>query len=144
AGSLPSRGHPPRDGSARRRRAAAVMGAWAEQLVDRGMSPAEAHRKEALFAAASSALEALSRPSVRPSVRPPDRSSACFVPGRVELLGKHTDYAGGRSLVCAVERGLCFVASAHPEQTLEIKDALSLEQGSCRLDPDLAVPEGHW
>ncbi len=28
-----------------------------------------------------------------------------FVPGRVEVLGKHTDYAGGRSLLCAVSRG---------------------------------------
>ena len=28
-----------------------------------------------------------------------------FVPGRIELFGKHTDYAGGRSLVCAVDRG---------------------------------------
>jgi galactokinase len=31
---------------------------------------------------------------------------ACFVvPGRIEVLGKHTDYAGGRSLLCAVDRG---------------------------------------
>ena len=28
------------------------------------------------------------------------------VPGRIEFLGKHTDYAGGRSLVCATERGI--------------------------------------
>ena len=28
-----------------------------------------------------------------------------FVPGRIEVLGKHTDYAGGRSLTCAAERG---------------------------------------
>ncbi len=33
-----------------------------------------------------------------------------FVPGRVEFLGKHTDYAGGRSLLCAVEQGFCFAA----------------------------------
>ncbi|HID22337.1 MAG TPA: hypothetical protein EYP14_08040, partial [Planctomycetaceae bacterium] len=24
---------------------------------------------------------------------------ACYVPGRIEVLGKHTDYAGGRSLL---------------------------------------------
>jgi len=29
-----------------------------------------------------------------------------FVPGRLEVLGKHTDYAGGSSLVCAVNKGL--------------------------------------
>ena len=28
-----------------------------------------------------------------------------FVPGRIEVLGKHTDYAGGLTLTCAVERG---------------------------------------
>ena len=29
---------------------------------------------------------------------------AYVVPGRIEVLGKHTDYAGGRSLLAAVER----------------------------------------
>ena len=29
-----------------------------------------------------------------------------FVPGRLEVFGKHTDYAGGHSLVCAVPRGI--------------------------------------
>ena len=29
-----------------------------------------------------------------------------FVPGRLEVLGKHTDYAGGRSLLAAVDRGI--------------------------------------
>lgn len=27
------------------------------------------------------------------------------IPGRIEVLGKHTDYAGGRSLLCTVNRG---------------------------------------
>ena len=31
---------------------------------------------------------------------------AFWVPGRIEVLGKHTDYGGGRSLLCAVERGI--------------------------------------
>ena len=29
-----------------------------------------------------------------------------FVPGRIEVLGKHTDYAGGSTLVAAVDRGV--------------------------------------
>lgn len=33
-----------------------------------------------------------------------------FVPGRIELLGKHTDYAGGSSLLVAVDRGFTFEA----------------------------------
>ena len=32
---------------------------------------------------------------------------AFYVPGRVEVLGKHTDYGGGQSLLTAVERGFC-------------------------------------
>jgi hypothetical protein len=34
-----------------------------------------------------------------------------WVPGRIEVFGKHTDYAGGRSLVAAVPRG--FVVPPH-------------------------------
>ena len=37
-------------------------------------------------------------------------ATAFFVPGRVEVLGKHTDYAGGRSMTCAIDRGFCIVA----------------------------------
>ncbi|HMS42487.1 MAG TPA: galactokinase family protein, partial [Pyrinomonadaceae bacterium] len=28
-----------------------------------------------------------------------------FISGRIEFLGKHTDYCGGRSLVCAIAKG---------------------------------------
>jgi galactokinase len=35
-----------------------------------------------------------------------------WVPGRIEVFGKHTDYAGGRSLLAAVPRG--FVVAAAP------------------------------
>jgi galactokinase len=43
------------------------------------------------------------------SAGPPRRY---VVPGRVELVGKHVDYAGGRSLTCAVDRAL--TAHARP------------------------------
>lgn len=32
---------------------------------------------------------------------------AIFVPGRIELWGKHTDYAGGDSITCATDQGFC-------------------------------------
>ncbi len=38
---------------------------------------------------------------------------AWFVPGRIEFLGKHTDYAGGRSLLCAVAQGRAHHDQAH-------------------------------
>src|SRR5436190_1729685 len=40
-----------------------------------------------------------------------NESLRLFVPGRIEFLGKHTDYAGGRSLVCATEQGICVAFS---------------------------------
>ena len=45
-------------------------------------------------------------------LRPPAQDAAFFVPGRIEVLGKHTDYGGGRSLLCAAEQGFCVVAVA--------------------------------
>jgi len=31
-----------------------------------------------------------------------------WCPGRIEVVGKHTDYAKGRSVVCAIDKGLLF------------------------------------
>ena len=69
---------------------------------------------------------------------------AFFVPGRIEVLGKHTDYAGGRSLVAAVERGLCLVASPSDEPTWRVQ-ALDVG-GRCAfpIAPDLEPTVGHW
>lgn len=69
-----------------------------KRLIELGVSEAEADAKAALFGAADKALNSLGADGHRWSL---------WVPGRIEVLGKHTDYAGGRSLVCALERGLC-------------------------------------
>ncbi len=53
------------------------------------------------------------------SGREPD---AWFVPGRIEILGKHTDYAGGRSLICAAERGLCVASARREDGLLRVTD----------------------
>jgi galactokinase len=45
------------------------------------------------------------------------------VPGRIEVFGKHTDYAGGRSLVGAVSRGFVFVAGPRTDDTIRVVDA---------------------
>lgn len=66
-------------------------------------------------------------------------SSAWFVPGRVELLGKHTDYAGGRSLLCALERGFCVMAAPRADQQLRLLDSRT---GVCvELAPGDPAPE---
>ncbi len=66
-----------------------------------------------------------------------------FVPGRIEVFGKHTDYAGGHSLLAAVDRGVTVaVASddvfratsdAFPDETIELIPGQPLQAGP-----------GHW
>jgi galactokinase len=67
--------------------------AYGDRLRDAGMEAGEAARKVPLFDKVLAAG--------------PGRSphAAWFVPGRLELFGTHTDYAGGRSLVAAIPRG---------------------------------------
>jgi len=68
------------------------------KLVELGLSEPEASAKTPLYDAADRALD---------SVDAEEHRWSLWVPGRIEVLGKHTDYAGGRSLVCALERGFC-------------------------------------
>jgi galactokinase len=44
------------------------------------------------------------------------------VPGRVELVGKHVDYAGGRSLTCAVDRALTVHARPLDTPLIRVRD----------------------
>ena len=69
-----------------------------------------------------------------------------WVPGRIEVLGKHTDYAGGRSLLCAVERGFCVSASPRSDNVVRVLAAATGEQVTARLAADEAViaTGGHW
>lgn len=60
-----------------------------------------------------------------------------FVPGRIEVFGKHTDYAGGRSLVAAVPRGIAVVAGPRAESHVRVFDA----RRQTVVDIDLTQPE---
>jgi galactokinase len=66
-----------------------------------------------------------------------------FVPGRIEVFGKHTDYAGGRSLVCAVPRGFCVGVVPGDEPAVEIVHAGAGERLLCGLD-DLPPQATGW
>ncbi|MCC7010827.1 MAG: galactokinase [Acidobacteria bacterium] len=50
-----------------------------------------------------------------------------IVPGRIEVFGKHTDYAGGRSLVSAVPRGFAVVARPRDDDLVRVIDVGSGE-----------------
>ncbi|MCO5296621.1 MAG: hypothetical protein M9921_07175 [Fimbriimonadaceae bacterium] len=70
-------------------------------------------------------------------------SSAWWVPGRVEILGKHTDYAGGRSLTCAAERGFALVFVTCQERTLTVHATDENETARFALFEE-GAPQAGW
>lgn len=93
----------------------------AERLVNAGLDRAERPAKARLY---DLALAGLAAGGVGAA------SHAWWVPGRLELFGKHTDYAGGRTLVAAVPRGFAFVAAPRLDDEIIVVDAGSGEQVS--------------
>lgn len=65
-----------------------------------------------------------------------------FVPGRIEVLGKHTDYAGGRSLLAAVERGIRVTAIAREDAVVTITDRRAGDRITFSIDPALEIGSG--
>ena len=61
---------------------------------------------------------------------------ALWVPGRIEVFGKHTDYGGGHSLIAPVPRGFIFVARVRDDRMVTMADAARGE----RFSIDLAGP----
>jgi len=53
---------------------------------------------------------------------PDDEVYAYFVPGRIEVFGKHTDYAGGHSLLFSMDRGFHCVCKASRKEIVRIRD----------------------
>ena len=103
-----------------------------ELLIAAGMSEAEARAKSITF-------EALERhlPANSGTLR-------WFVPGRIEVLGKHTDYAGGRSLLCTAERGLCVIAAPRTDAVVRIHDIVRRKTVELALSPALSLPAYGW
>ncbi len=55
-------------------------------------------------------------------------SARLFVPGRIEVLGKHTDYAGGAALLAAVDRGFTFEADPADDGEVVVRSEDSGEE----------------
>ena len=107
-----------------------------DRLIRIGMSASQAEVKARLFDKAAHAFKASPATSLD--------FSYSYVPGRIEFLGKHTDYAGGRSLVCTLERGFCVVSSARKDSTIRITDVGRNESIEFNLSSDLIPTAGHW
>ena len=110
---------------------------FADYFTSKGLSSAESERKAELLNRSSNFLESWVGAESSTWVR-------CYVPGRIEVLGKHTDYAGGRSLLCAVERGICAVAAARTDHVIRIADVI--RQQECRFvaSPELDPQSVNW
>ncbi len=111
------------------------MSDWTARLVAHGMSEAEVPAKARLFERAAARL---------PAAVDATREQAVFVPGRIEVFGKHTDYGGGRSLLCAAERGFCLVARPRADRLVRVFDIVSDTSAHAVLDTAPAPPRAGW
>ena len=108
-----------------------------DRLSQAGLPGPAAKRKAELFQQASLQWERWGPGS-------PAEESRYFVPGRIEVLGKHTDYAGGRSLLCTVEQGFCVVASPRPDPWVRVADAVRRQETQFLASADLDVVSNDW
>jgi galactokinase len=120
---------------------AAAIGRFDESLAaaleESGLSRPAATAKATLFARCCKTLEQMDGAQL-------DEFQAYFVPGRIEVLGKHTDYAGGSSLVSAVERGFCLAAAPRNDSRMVVLDLARNESVTFSLSPEIVPRHGHW
>jgi galactokinase len=102
-----------------------------------GFGAAAASAKAELFARCATALAELTS-------APPAAWRAFCVPGRIEVLGKHTDYAGGSSMVAAAERGFALLSAPADDSHVIIDDAGRRESVQFVIGPELTPGVGHW
>jgi len=105
------------------------MNALATHFESLGMAPADAASRAALCAT----LEAQSAGILGGA--PEWRR---FTPGRIEIFGKHTDYAGGQSLVAAVPRGITLVARRRDDGIVRVGDIFDGQV--IEVDPSVEAP----
>lgn len=106
-----------------------------ENLVRLGMSPHQAVAKAAMLERCDGALDALGSSSHRWSA---------WVPGRIEVLGKHTDYCGGRSLLCTVECGFAVRVALRTDARIRAVDVATGTSCETALDASAHCPPGTW
>jgi galactokinase len=82
---------------------------------------------------------------VRNQLSSDDRGfESLFVPGRIEILGKHTDYAGGSSIVAASSLGIQFAFRARRDQIVNIHAIDLQDQIAIDHSKEDSWPQGHW
>lgn len=66
-----------------------------------------------------------------------------FIPGRIELFGKHVDYGGGPSLTCAVGLGITAEIEAIDRPIIEVEDATTGRRARVALRRDARTAGAH-
>ena len=107
--------------------------ALASRLIERGMSGDEREAKQSLY---TGVIEQ------HAMLRGTGPAHVFWVPGRLEVFGKHTDYAGGRTLVSAVPRGFGVAVSARRDRVVHVIDVWRGE--SVSVGPVAAAPTAGW
>lgn len=109
----------------------------AVRLGEAGLSASSVEPKAKLFAAAAASLRKNGADAAA-------RVRAFWVPGRIEVLGKHTDYAGGRTMIVAADRGFCVVAAPRDDSTVRMIDAGRDETRRFEISAGLSPKLGDW
>mmetsp|Transcript_36304 Transcript_36304/g.108932 ORF Transcript_36304/g.108932 Transcript_36304/m.108932 type:complete len:472 (-) Transcript_36304:96-1511(-) len=108
-----------------------------EALVKGGLEPGAAKQKAALFAEAAAILE-------KSGIEATATARGFFVPGRVEVLGKHTDYAGGRSHLMAVSKAFCVVTVDRDDDQCRFFSTHADDQVTLKPSDGIEPIVGHW
>jgi galactokinase len=108
-------------------------------LQEHGLDVTTAGEKAALFKEAADVL-------IGAGSAPDTAAKAFFVPGRIEVMGKHTDYAGGRSLLAATSKAFCVVTTEREDaQCRFFSTAPGADEVTLPMSADLEPRQGgHW
>lgn len=72
------------------------------------------------------------------------RSPSAYAPGRVELLGNHTDYNQGLVLAAAIDRGITVSGSARDDDRIRLSSELTAERVEVALNGFAPQTEQRW
>ncbi|MCE9600816.1 MAG: galactokinase [Gemmatimonadetes bacterium] len=73
----------------------------------------------------------------------PDGVRRIFVPGRIELFGKHVDYGGGPSLTCAIDDGITADWEPIERPVIEVEDLTTGRRTRVPLKRDARTGGAH-
>ncbi len=82
--------------------------------------------------------------ALQPKLAESSKAHLIWVPGRLEIAGKHTDYAGGRSLIAPTEQGIAMIAVPRSDRHIFVVDARSQESFELSLDEQTTNRRQDW